>query len=47
MLLTKEDALAKMSEQLGEAKKIKNDPTNSMLVQFQRILSIEEREEVP
>ena len=39
VLLGKEDASAKMSAQLGDAKKIDNDPTNSLLSKFQRSLS--------
>ena len=39
VLLSQEDALAKMSEQLGEAKKINTDPTRTLLGKFQRTLS--------
>ena len=38
-LLTKADALSKISEQLGEAKKIDSDPTKTLLTKFQRALS--------
>ena len=39
MLLTREDALRKMSEQLGDAKVANTDPTKSLLGKLQRTLA--------
>lgn len=39
VLLKKEDAMSKIADQLGEAKKITKDPTKTLLTKFQRAIS--------